>query len=231
MVSVQTSDRNPMPDPTLDIEEEEGKATVQRTGDYGMQRRFKSNAPDDRSGKSTANCERDVPQGGKIFLYIQTMLTTKVSLHITEVGQSVKQNLEDVLNDRYTNKCVEEGYIRPKSIRIHTYSAGTVHADLVDFHVVYNCQVASPVEGQVLDCTVKTITKAGIHAQCIDNEGNIPITVFVARDHHNNSQEFQHVKDGDKIHVCVIGTRYELNDPYICVIAKLLSSEYSSKFD
>lgn len=158
----------------------------------------------------------------KLYLYINTTLTTKIPLHITEVGQTVQKNLEEALNERIANKCIEEGYIRPKSIRIHTYSAGTIRQEYVDFHVVFQCQVSSPVEGQVLECTVKTITKAGIHAQCVDNEGNVPITVFVARDHHHHSQEFQHVKDGDQIRISVIGTRYELNDPYICVIAKLL---------
>jgi len=68
---------------------------------------------------------------------------------------------------------------------------------------------------------VKTVTKAGIHAQCVDKDGNVPITVFVARDHHQNSRDFQHVKAGDQIRVSVIGTRWELNDPYICVIARL----------
>jgi len=29
------------------------------------------------------------------------------------------------------------------------------------------------------------------------------------------------VKAGDNIRVSVIGTRWELNDPYICVIARL----------
>jgi len=157
----------------------------------------------------------------KTYLYITSTLTTKIPVHITEVGQTIQQNLEEVLSDRIANRCIEEGYIRPGSIRIHTYSAGTVRNEFVDFHVIYQCQVACPTEGQNLDCTVKTVTKAGIHAQCVDKDGNVPITVFVARDHHQNSRDFQHVKAGDQIRVSVIGTRWELNDPYICVIARL----------
>ena len=159
----------------------------------------------------------------KVYLYFHTTLTAKISVHITEVGENIKTNLEEALNERIANKCIEEGFIRPGSIKIHTYSAGTVRNENIDFHVVYQCQVANPTENQILECVVKTITKAGIHAQCIDTDGNIPVTVFVARDHHHHSQEFQHVKDGDNIRVSVIGTRYELNDPYICVIAKLIN--------
>jgi len=178
-------------------------------------RGFKSPGPG--TGPGTGASKED-----RLYLYINTTLTTKIPLHITEVGQTVQKNLEEALNERIANKCIEEGYIRPNSIKIHTYSAGTIRQEFVDFHVVFQCQVSSPVEGQVLECTVKTITKAGIHAQCVDNEGNVPITVFVARDHHHHSQEFQHVKDGDNVRVSVIGTRYELNDSYICVIAKLI---------
>ena len=182
------------------------------------------------SHERTAHCERATPQGGKLYMYIQSMLTAKVSIHINEVGQTTKQNIEEALIERVSNKCVEEGYIRPKTIQVHTYSSGGVRGEYIDFHVAYQCQVACPVEGQVLECTVKTITKAGIHAQCIDQDGNIPVTVFVARDHHTYNEEFQHVNEGDKIHACVIGTRYELNDPYICVIAKLVSAQYADKF-
>jgi len=182
------------------------------------------------SDKTAASCEKDVPKAGKLYLYANTVLTAKVAIHINEVGQTTKQNLEEAMVERVANKCVEEGYIRPKSLRIQTYSAGVVRADQIDFHVVYQCQVARPVEGQVLEATVKTITKAGIHAQCVDSDGNIPVTVFIARDHHTNSQEFQNVKEGDKVYACVIGTRYELNDPYICVIAKLIPPKYSNRF-
>ena len=178
----------------------------------------------------TASCERDVPQAGKLYLYVNNLMTDKLSIHITQVGEITKANLEQALIDKISNKCVIQGFIRPLSIKIQTYSSGAVRGENIDFHVVYQCQVANPVEGQVLECLIKTITKAGIHAQCVDSDGNVPVTVFIAKDHHANSQEINHVKAGDTIYVCVIGTRFELNDPYICVIAKLIPSKYSNKF-
>jgi hypothetical protein len=73
----------------------------------------------------------------------------------------------------------------------------------------------------VLDATVKTITKAGIHATVEDDEGNSPITVFVARDHYQGDKQFNTITEGQAILVRVIGSRFELNDQYICVIANL----------
>ena len=178
----------------------------------------------------SASCEKQVPQAGKLYLYVNNMMTSKMTIHITEIGSITKQNLEDALIEKISNKCIIQGFVQPKSIRIQTYSSGAVRGEQIDFHVVYQCQVANPVEGQVLEATVKTVTKAGIHAQCIDSDGNIPVTIFIARDHHANSQEFSNVKEGDEIHTCVIGTRFELNDPYICVIAKLIPKKYANKF-
>jgi hypothetical protein len=84
--------------------------------------------------------------------------------------------------------------------------------------------ICHPVEGMIIDCTSKTITKAGVHAQVIDSDGTIPVTVFVARDHHNTNKYFNTIKENAKIQVKVIGARYELNDPYICVIGKLVDA-------
>ena len=81
--------------------------------------------------------------------------------------------------------------------------------------------VCYPVEGMVIDCNVKTITKAGIHAEVIDNEGNIPITIFIARDHHFTDKTFTNITENNKITTKIIGIRFELNDPYICAIGTL----------
>jgi hypothetical protein len=81
--------------------------------------------------------------------------------------------------------------------------------------------VCMPVEGMLIECTCKTVTKAGIHANVIDDEGNKPVTVFIARDHHYIDDRFQSIKENTRLTVKVIGIRFELNDTSICVIAKL----------
>jgi hypothetical protein len=80
-----------------------------------------------------------------------------------------------------------------------------------------------------MEAKTKTVTKAGIHAEVEDYDGNIPITVFVARDHNLSNPIFHTVNDNDVIIVKVIGIRYELNDPYVCVIASILSKKESRK--
>tara|TARA_B100000902_G_C27294447_1_gene909096 strand:+ start:700 stop:1275 length:576 start_codon:yes stop_codon:yes gene_type:complete len=157
-------------------------------------------------------------------VYVPSVLTSKVSLHITEVGQNLKTSLQNVISQKNEGKCIVEGYIKPNSVKVINYSSGVVCGEMITFETMYECMVSHPVEGMLIECEAKTITKAGIHAEVIDDEGNVPITVFIARDHHYTQSYFNNVKENEKIKVSVIGIRFELNDPYICAIAKLVDN-------
>ena len=75
----------------------------------------------------------------------------------------------------------------------------------------------------MVSCTVSEVTKAGIHAYVKDADSdNVPITVFVARDHHSTSKYFNSIKENAIIDARIIGIRFELNDPSITTIASLV---------
>ena len=165
----------------------------------------------------------------KIYgVFSPAILTQKVMLSITEVGKTVKQNLERDISYRVTGKCIAEGIVKPNSVRIINYSSGSVRGHRVEFQVMFECMVCHPVEGMLIECTAKTITKAGIHAEVVDEDGSVPVTVFIARDHHFTDKNFANVVENDKLVANVIGVRFELNDPYICVIAKLLEKKQAN---
>jgi hypothetical protein len=109
-------------------------------------------------------------------------------------------------------------------VKIVTYSSGVIKMNLVEFQVVFECLICNPVEGQVVECTTKTITKAGIHAEVMTDRKFIPMKVFVARDHNYANHMFGDVKEDQTISVRIIGKRFELNDPYIVAIASLVDS-------
>lgn len=157
--------------------------------------------------------------------YIPSILSMKIILTINEIGRNIKQNLERMIVSKTEGKCIVEGYIRPDSVRILTYSSGKVHLGTVEFHTTFECMVCHPVEGMLVKCRCKTITKAGIHAEVVDKKGNTPITVFVARDHHILNHLFEEVVENSILIVSIIGVRFELNDSNICAIGTLKSIE------
>jgi DNA-directed RNA polymerase subunit E'/Rpb7 len=163
------------------------------------------------------------PGQQKIYdVYINSTLTMRIPLTINEVGRNIKQNLERMISKNIEGRCVAEGFIKPGTINVVSYSSGTINNNKVEFQTVFECKICYPVEGMWIECMTKTITKAGIHAEVVDKEGNIPITVFVARDHHYTDKQFSMLKENTKIIVRIVGVRFELNDPYICVIGKLM---------
>ena len=81
--------------------------------------------------------------------------------------------------------------------------------------------VCSPVEGMVIECQVQNITKAGIRAE-IHKYNPSPLVIFIARDHHFQNAYFNSINENDVIYIKVIGSRFELNDKYISVIAEII---------
>jgi len=166
----------------------------------------------------------------KIYgVYLQSVLTMKVVVPITQVGKNMKHNLEKIISKKTEGKCIVEGFIKPNSVKVIRYSSGNINNENVEFQTVFECMVCHPVEGMLIECDTKTITKAGIHAEVTDENGNIPVTVFVARDHHFTDRHFAEIKENMRIIVRVIGVRFELNDPYICVIGKFLEKKSTEK--
>uniref|UniRef100_A0A6C0HIH0 S1 motif domain-containing protein n=1 Tax=viral metagenome TaxID=1070528 RepID=A0A6C0HIH0_9ZZZZ len=164
------------------------------------------------------------PQSEQKFygVYIKSLLNTKVLLAINEIGQNIRQNLEKKIAAKVEGKCGIDGFIQPKSVSVKTYSNGLVNTGYVEFQVVFECMICRPVEGMLIECVAKTITKAGIHAEVVGKHGEVPITAHIARDHNYNDARFSDVKEKDVIRVRVIGVRFELNDPCIDVIGKVV---------
>ena len=155
-------------------------------------------------------------------IYSRSIITRNIALQITVIGQNLKQVIEEYISFHYEGKCVVEGYIKPNSTKIITYSSGTIkRGNFVSFDIVFECELCFPVEGTIIPCIAKTNTKAGITAESADEKPS-PVIVFVARDHHYSSSYFNEIKEGDKINIKVIGQRFELNDKYISIIGELI---------
>jgi len=155
-------------------------------------------------------------------IYIKSILTKKIPLKITEIGKNVKGNLTKKIVSSIEGKCIIEGFIRPSTVEIVSYSPGLIKDDHVEFQVVYMCLVCNPVKDLEVSCVVRNVTKAGIHAHVVDDDENVPITVFIARDHNNTNPQFDTIKEADLIKAKIIGTRFELNDSSITTIAGLV---------
>ncbi len=153
-------------------------------------------------------------------IYFKSILEKSIYIDLNNVNSNLEKNILTILKENFEGKCTNDGYIKIDSIKIVTYSSGLVLSGSIKFTIVFECLICYPVEGMILDCVIKNITKAGL--RCELNEENSPLVIYVARDHHYKNEEFNNVSENDTINVKIIGQRFELNDPYICVISEFL---------
>ena len=155
-----------------------------------------------------------------LSIYSKALISRTIRIPIKFIGKNIQQVIEKNIQALFENKCIVEGFLKPGSIQIITYSSGIVVGVNCQFEVVFECQVCCPVEGMLVQCVAKNITKAGIRAEAADEQPS-PVVIFIARDHHYMNASFSNIQQGDKFMARIIGQRYELNDKYVSVIAEL----------
>ena len=163
-------------------------------------------------------------------VYSPCQITKKIVLPITAIGKNLMQTLETTITKMVGGKCIVEGYVKPGSIRVLTFSSGIIKGENVVFDVVFNCEVCYPVSGMNLNCIAKNITKAGIRAESADEQPS-PFVLFIARDHYYANEYFNSIEENEKFIGRVIAQRFELNDKYVSVIAELVPPSKELKKD
>jgi|TARA_B110000444_G_C18778532_1_gene566253 DNA-directed RNA polymerase subunit E'/Rpb7 len=163
-------------------------------------------------------------------IYMLNILTRKVSLRFNTVGSNIQEHISNKLIMNLEGKCSKEGYIKRNSVRVLSYSAGVVQSNNIVFDVSFECLICNPCEGQKIKVIVENITKAGIKANYYKLDER-PIIVFITRDHYYNDSNniFKNVKENDEIYIKVIGSRFQLNDNSISVLAEPLKQKFKKE--
>jgi DNA-directed RNA polymerase subunit E'/Rpb7 len=154
-------------------------------------------------------------------VYSPCQITQNVILPMISIGKNLQQTLETTISKIVGGKCIVEGFVKPDSVKVISFSSGIVKGETIIFAVVFYCEVCYPVAGMNLNCIAKNITKAGIRAESSE-ENKSPFVLFVARDHYFSNDYFNSIKENDKFVARVIAQRFELNDKYISIIAELV---------
>ena len=157
-------------------------------------------------------------------VYSPCQITKNVILPMNAIGKNLQDLLEKTITRMVGGKCIVEGYVKPGSIKVITFSSGIVKGENILFDVVFNCEVCYPVAGMNMNCIAKNITKAGIRAESADEQPS-PFVLFVARDHFYSSDYFNSIEENEKFVARVIAQRFELNDKYVSIIAELIPNQ------
>ena len=158
-------------------------------------------------------------------LFCENILQREILIDFKRVGNDIEEVLLNKLRN-IEGKCSKEGYIRPKSVELLTYSSGICTNVHIKFIVTFKCLVCLPVTNTIIRVKTLNKTKAGIRAESRDPVS--PIDVFVTRDHNLQYESYNSIQVGDTFTVKIIGHRFELNDTKISIIADIFESKKST---
>lgn len=158
-------------------------------------------------------------------LYYKIISQKKIYIRFQETSNSIETILLRKLKETIEGKCNSEGFVKPESIQILSYSNGECFKNMLLFTISFTCMVCKPVEGMKLHVKAVNITKAGIRAKLNDDQYS-PLDIFVARDHNINHSQYQNIQENTDFMVEVIGCRYELNDRTISIISVIADEKY-----
>ena len=152
-------------------------------------------------------------------IYVTNLIHKKISVPFCKIGNNMNEYFKKYSEINFEGKCHKEGYIKPFSTSIVSYTTGLLKFDNVIYDVVYSVDICFPYENMEVVCKIKNITKIGIRG-VISDEYN-PIILFISREH-NATKNFDDYEEGQLIKVKIIGHRFEKNDEHISVIGEII---------
>ncbi len=153
-------------------------------------------------------------------IYFRSILRKKIIVDAKYLNERIDDYIHEYLKNKMEGKCIDEGYVKPESVRIIKRSAGVLLGSRftgdITYEVAYTADLCNPYEGNIYDCKVKFKTKAGIMGY------NGPLSFIVGKQFHENEIDaFESIKVGDMIRVYVLGKSFSVNDKEIQVVGKI----------
>ena len=152
-------------------------------------------------------------------LYVSNLIVETVSVKFEHCGRDMERYFLLYARDHLEGRCIKEGYVRPETTKVITYTSGGIHGTLIEYRVLFLVQVCHPYEGLRLTCTIESISKIGIRA--VIRKGQTPIVVYLTREL-NPSIYMEDYELEQVIEVSVLGHRFEMRDHFISVLGFLL---------
>ena len=156
-------------------------------------------------------------------IFVQSTLSRPIQIPVGDICGDVQVEtvFKSVLERELEGKCAVEGYIKKGSIVVSKYSVGILKEHQVGFTVDFTADVLYPVKDQILKCVVLGPNHYGLHCKLLADDQTDACDVYIPRDHHHPTARLNKYAAGSEIEVKVSGSRFEVNDAQITVIASI----------
>jgi DNA-directed RNA polymerase subunit E'/Rpb7 len=151
-------------------------------------------------------------------IFFPSIIDRVVCLSILKINQNAETQILQILRQQIEGKCVDQGFVRPNSIKLRHTSIGKLNGSDIHFNVTFRADVCNPLTGVIVHCKINTVTKAGLNCNVYDKiTETYPITVFITRQSHDDA--ISNSSAGDNISARIYATTFQINDTHICALA------------
>jgi DNA-directed RNA polymerase subunit E'/Rpb7 len=142
----------------------------------------------------------------------------KISISPSEFNEIKKTSIDALVETKakqqLENKCSEQGFVLPGSIKILSRSMGYFEAarftgDAI-YYVKLEGKIIYPVDGARVVGEVIRKNKMGLYV-----DYRKAVRIQIPRDLHLGSEEYEAVQIGDMVEVELKRSKFQINDPYI----------------
>ncbi len=142
----------------------------------------------------------------------------KLSIIPSEFNEIKKTSIDALLETKakqqLENKCSEQGFILPGSIKILSRSMGYFESARftgdANYYVKLKGKIVYPVDGVRVVGEVIRKNKMGLYV-----DYRKAVRIQIPRDLHLGSEEYEAVEIGDMVEVELKRSKFQINDPYI----------------
>lgn len=158
-------------------------------------------------------------------LFTKNTVQDKIHIHPKFLHSNLDLAIIGQIQKKVEGICNKDGFVKKKSVQLLKRSIGLASSNntngYVSFDVLYTVDVCHPYQGDLYPCLVKKINKIGFLAEPLEKPN--PLVIVVVKQHIENKDLLDTLKEGDYVYIKVIGCNFDLGDDKISVVGNLVS--------
>ena len=124
------------------------------------------------------------------------------------------------IREQLEGRCCVHGYVYPGNTQILSRSMGQAEHGRFTADFIFYCKIRiycfKPSANQRVDARIFKMNKFGAYALIVENGNTVEaMRIPIPRDLHLGNAEFDSLQVGDTIRVCILCSRFQVNDAFI----------------
>ena len=157
-------------------------------------------------------------------LFIKNTVQDKIGIHPKYLHSNLDTAITSQIQQKVEGICNKDGYVKKKSVQLIKRSIGIASSNntngYVSFDVLYSVDICNPSTGDIFPCVVKKTNKIGFLAEPLEKPN--PLVVVVVKQHVDDKDLLNTIKEGEYVSIKIIGSRFDLGDDKISVVGNLI---------